>query len=420
MLYRKIKKTGDELSVLGFGAMRLPTKNGMPDEKRATKQIRYAIDHGVNFIDTAIAYMNEPLIGRILGDGYREKVKIATKIPPWKVSKPEELETIFNMQLENFNTDHIDYYMLHNLTADGWKKMQDFRALEFLDNMKDDGKIINVGFSFHADKDLFKEIVDTYDWDFCLIQYNYLDEDNQAGKEGLEYAAAKGMGVLIMEPFRGGNLTSKIPNAVQEIWDQAPVKRKPAEWALRWVLNHPEVSCVLSGMNEEKHIKENLCIAEEALPNSLTNEELELVGKVRDKYQELMKIGCTGCRYCMPCPAGVDIARCFEMYDGMHIFKVNKLESQILYTIGMGVFHEEKVAYASKCIKCGQCEKQCPQELPIMELLDDVSGEMEGIVTKVLPPLFRVYLAIDRFMIGRRKNREPEGHSTTERRTSKT
>lgn len=402
MLYRKIKKTGDELSVLGFGAMRLPTKNGRPDEKRATEQIKYSIDHGVNFIDTAIAYMNEPLVGRILGDGYREKVKLATKIPPWKVNKPEELETICDVQLENFNTDYIDYYMLHGLNAPGWKKMLEFDALTFLDKMKAEEKIINAGFSFHGDKDLFKEIVDAYDWDFCLIQYNYMDEENQAGREGLEYAAAKGMGVLIMEPFRGGNLTKKIPPEVQEIWDQAPVKRTPAEWALRWVLNHPGVTCVLSGMNEEEHIQENLGIAEEALPNSLTDEELELIGKVRDKYRELMKTGCTGCRYCMPCPEGVDIARCFEIYDSMHIFGDNKLVSQATYTMSLGIFQEDEVAYASKCTKCGKCEKHCPQDLPIRELLDDVSGEMEGIITKVIPPLMSVYLAFDRFMIGRR------------------
>jgi len=403
MLYRKIEKTGDELSVLGFGVMRLPSKNGRTDEKRATEQIRYAIDQGVNFVDTAIAYMNESLVGRILSDGYREKVKLATKIPPWKVNKPEDLEKVCKIQIENFQTDHIDYYMLHGLTIPGWKKMLELDALKFLDKMKDEGKIINAGFSFHGDKDLFKEIVNAYDWDFCLIQYNYLDEENQAGKEGLEYAAAKGMGVLIMEPLRGGNLTRNIPPEVQEIWDQAPIKRTPAEWALRWVLNHPEVTCVLSGMNEEEHIKENLRIADEAIPNSLTQEELELIGKVRDKYRELMKIGCTGCSYCMPCPNGVDIPRCFESYDSMHIFKDNKLRSQIMYAIRSGGFQEGEAAYASQCIKCGKCEKHCPQDLPIMDLLENVSGEMEGIVTKVMPPLFKVYLAIDRMMIGRKK-----------------
>lgn len=399
MLYREIEKNGDELSVLGFGAMRLPTNNGRADEKRATEQIRYAIDHGVNYIDTAIAYMNEPLVGRALGDGYREKVKIATKLPPWNVNKAKDMENIFKVQLENFNINYIDYYMLHGLNHPGWEKMLKFGALEFLDRLKSEGKIINAGFSFHGDKELFKEIVDSYDWDFCMIQYNYLDEKNQAGKEGLEYAAEKGLGIIIMEPFRGGNLTKNIPSEVEDIWNQAEIKRTPAEWALRWILNHPEVTCVLSGMNEEEHIKENLRIADEALPNSLKSEELELVEKVRDKYRDLMKIGCTGCQYCMPCPAGVDIARCFEFYDSTYIFG-NKRMNQLQYALGLGVFHEG--AYASKCIKCGKCEKHCPQDLPIMDLLDDVSGDMEGVLTKVVPPVFKFYLAINGRIMGRK------------------
>jgi len=407
MLYRKIEKTGDELSVLGFGAMRLPTKNGRTDENRATEQIRYAIDHGVNYIDTAIAYMNEPLVGRALSDGYREKVKIATKLPPWNLNKPEDMENIFKVQLENFKIDYIDYYMLHGLNSSSWDKLLEFGALEFLDKLKFEGKIINAGFSFHGCKELFKEIVDTYDWDFCLIQYNYLDEENQAGKEGLEYAAEKGMGIIIMEPFRGGNLTKNIPPEVLDIWNQAEIKRTPAEWALRWILNHSEVTCVLSGMNEEEHLIENLRIADEALPHSLRDEELKLVEKVRDKYRELMKIGCTGCRYCMPCPAGVDIARCFEFYDSAHIFG-NKIQTQVLYALGLGIFGGE-TAYASKCRKCGKCEEHCPQELPIMDLLEDVSRDMEGILTKVLPPVFKFYLAIDRMILGRKARKLSEG-----------
>jgi len=402
MLYRKIENNGDELSVLGFGAMRLPSKNGRIDEKRATEQIRYAIDHGVNYIDTAAAYMNEPLVGRALSEGYREKVKIATKLPPWSVDKPVDLENIFKVQLENFKTDHIDYYMLHALNRTNWEKMLELNALEFLDEIKGDGRIINAGFSFHGDKDIFKEIVDAYDWDFCLLQFNYLDEENQAGLEGLKYAADNGLAIIVMEPFRGGNLTRNVPPEVEEIWNKAEVKRTPAEWALRWVLNHPEVTCVLSGMNEEEHIKENIRIADEALPNSLTEDELELIGQVRDKYRDLMKTGCTGCRYCMPCPSGVDIARCFEMYDTSQMFVQNKRQTQLLYTVALGVIHGGKPAYASNCIKCGKCEKHCPQELPIMELLDDVSDDMEGILTKVVPPLYKTYLRFERFRTGRK------------------
>jgi predicted aldo/keto reductase-like oxidoreductase len=404
MLYRKIKKTGDELSVLGFGAMRLPSKNGRTDEKRATEQIRYAIDHGVNYIDTAIAYMNEPLLGRILSDGYREKVKIATKLPPWFINTKEEMENIFKVQLKNFGTSYIDYYMLHGLNRSNWEKMRELGALEFLTRIKEEGKILNAGFSFHGDKETFKEIVDAYDWDFCLIQYNYLDEENQAGTDGLKYAANKGMGIIVMEPFRGGNLTKNIPSEVEDIWNQAEVKRTPAEWALRWVLNHPEVTCVLSGMNEEKQVRENLHIADESLPDSLQEEELQLIEKVRDKYRELMKTGCTGCRYCMPCPAGVDIARCFEFYDTAHMFR-NKRQTQLLYALGLGVIHGGEPAYASKCKKCGKCEKHCPQGLPVMELLDNVSGDMEGLLTKAVPPLYRFYLSFDRVMMRRKANK---------------
>ena len=405
MLYRKIRKTGDEISVLGFGAMRLPSKNGRTDEKRAIQQIRYAIDHGVNYIDTAIAYMNEPLVARALSDGYREKVKIATKLPPWSVNKAEDMENIFKVQLDNFKTDHIDYYMLHGLNRPNWDKMMALGALELLTKLKRNGSIINAGFSFHGDKDTFKEIVDGYDWDFCLLQFNYLDEKNQAGLEGLKYAAEKGMGIIVMEPFRGGNLTQNIPPDVEELWNKAEIIRTPAEWALRWVLNHPEVTCVLSGMNNEKHIKENIKIANEALPNSLSTNELELIGRVRDKYRELMKTGCTGCRYCMPCPSGVDIARCFEIYDSTQIFG-NKRQFQFLYALGLGVIHGGKPAYASNCIKCGKCEKHCPQELPIIELLDDVSQDMEGIISKVLPPVYKTYLSFERFRIRRKAGKE--------------
>ena len=262
MLYRKIQKSGDELSILGFGCMRLPLKeDGTIDEERARKQVHYAIDNGVNYVDTAWPYHmgnSEPFLGRALADGYREKVKLATKLPSWMVESREDMDKFLNAQLEKLNTDHIDYYLIHSLVGSLWDRVEKLGVADFLDKAKADGRIINAGFSFHGSGEDFRRIVDGYDWDFCQIQYNFLDEKNQAGTKGLEYAASKGLGVIIMEPLRGGNLARMVPPAIEEIWDEAKEKHTPAEWALRWVWNHPEVTVVLSGMNEETTLKRTL------------------------------------------------------------------------------------------------------------------------------------------------------------------
>ena len=300
MLYRKMPKTGDELSILGFGCMRLPVKaDGSIDEERAIRQIRYAIDHGVNYVDTAWPYhggQSEPLVGRALADGYREKVRLATKLPSWLIEKRGDMDTFLNAQLEKLQTDHIDYYLVHALVGELWDNVENLGVTAFLDKAKADGRIRNAGFSFHGAGSDFRRIVDAYDWDFCQIQYNFLDEKNQAGTAGLGYAASKGLGVIIMEPLRGGNLTRNVPLAINAIWDEAPVKRTPAEWALRWIWNHPEVTVVLSGMNDETHIRENLRVADQAYPDSLTETELQLVQRAEKKYRELLKVGCTGCQ----------------------------------------------------------------------------------------------------------------------------
>ncbi len=381
MLYRTMKKTGDELSILGFGCMRLPQKRGRIDENRATRQLRFAIDQGVNYLDTAIPYhmgASETFLGRALSDGYREKIKLATKLPPGSVKKREEMDKVLKGQLDRLNTDHIDYYLLHGLNGGSWNKMKQLRAGEFLDKAKADGRIIYAGFSFHGDIDTFKDIVDAYDWEFCQIQYNYLDENNQAGTEGLKYAASKGLGVIIMEPLLGGNLAEKVPPAVRAIWDSAEVKRSPAEWALRWIWNHPEVTVVLSGMNREDHIEENLRIAGEAYPESLSDKELHLVDRAVESYQSLMKAGCTGCRYCMPCPSGVDIPTCFEYYNNSHVFG-DKLSARAMYLIRLrGVMRDVTPSHASLCQNCGKCEEKCPQHLPIPDLLQEVVTEFEG------------------------------------------
>jgi len=382
MLYRKMPKNGDELSVLGFGCMRLPVKeDGTIDEERATRQVRYAVDQGVNYIDTAWPYHmgeSEPFLGRALEAGYREKVRLATKLPSWTIKKKEDMDRILNSQLERLKTDHIDYYLVHGLVGLLWDKMENLEVLDFLDRAKADSRIVNAGFSFHGTIDDFKQIVDAYPWTFCQIQYNFLDEKNQAGTEGLEYAASKGLGVIIMEPLRGGKLTNLVPPEVHEIWNEASVKRTPAEWALRWIWNHPEVTIVLSGMNEESHIEENLKIASEANPNSLTDTELNLVKRAEQKYRQLMKTACTGCRYCLPCPSGVDIPGCFEIYNNFYL-SGNESEAKLMYAAKPGgIIRGDVPGYASQCIQCGQCVEKCPQHLDIPSLLEAVKEKFEG------------------------------------------
>lgn len=381
MLYRKVPKNGDELSILGFGCMRLAVRDGKIDEERATRQVRYAIDHGVNYIDTAWPYHmgeSEPFLCRALADGYREKIKLATKLPSWTIKSREDMDRILNAQLERLRTDHIDYYLVHGLVGLLWDKMEKLGVLDFLDRAKADGRIINAGFSFHGSVGDFKRIVDAYPWTFCQIQYNFLDEKNQAGTEGLEYAASKNLSIIIMEPLRGGKLTNPVPPEVQKIWNEAPVRRTPAEWAFRWIWNRPEVTVVLSGMNEESHIEENLKIASEAYPNSLTDAELQLVRKAEQKYRKLMKTGCTGCRYCLPCPSGVDIPGCFEIFDNFYL-SGNEREAKLMYASKPGgIIRGDVPGYASQCAQCGQCVEKCPQHLDIPSLLEAVKEKFEG------------------------------------------
>ncbi len=402
MQYRKIEKNGDEISALGYGAMRLPTKNGRIDKEEAKKQVYYAIDHGVNIIDTAFPYhggASESFLGEILTEGYRGKVKIMTKMPSWSIKKTEDLEKYLEIQLDKLQTNCIDYYLIHNLSKVSFENLKELGVLEFLEDAKAKGKINNIGFSFHSDLDSFKEIIDAYRWDVCLIQYNYMDENNQAGTEGLQYAHSKGVNVFIMEPLKGGLLAGKIPDKAQEVWDESDTGRSPADWALRWVLNHPEVTTVFSGMGEMDHVEENLKVAEEALPNSLTEDEIKLYERVEEVYKDLMKVNCTGCGYCMPCPRGVDIPRCFNIYNQKYMF--NKTPTFDYLAILGGVFSGQE-AYAGLCNGCGKCLKACPQSLEIPELLVDVSSELEGrgfkykliMARKVIMPVFDVFISL--------------------------
>lgn len=408
MLYRLMEKTGDDLSILGYGCMRLPERRGRIDEERATRQVRSAIDRGVNYLDTAFPYhmgASEPFLGRALAGGYRERVKLATKLPPWSVKTREDMDRILAAQLGKLKTDHIDYYLVHGLNGRIWEKVKRLGVLEFLDRAKGDGRVLHAGFSFHGKKDEFRDIVDDYDWEFCQIQYNFLDEDHQAGREGLKYAAGKGLGVIVMEPLRGGNLARKVPPEVRAIWNEADIRRTPAEWALRWVWNHPDVTVVLSGMNDEEHIEENLRIADEAYPESLSAKELELVSRVADAYRRLMKAGCTGCGYCMPCPSGVDIPFCFEAYNNIHLFGESRSSARRLYLARVtDVMGQGKVSYASLCTRCGKCLEKCPQELSIPDLLEDVASEFEGPGLTAMVWFARRFLSFQRWQ-GRFRSR---------------
>ena len=381
MHYRTMPRSGDQLSILGFGCMRLPMLDGQIDEQRAIAQIRYAIDRGVNYVDTAWPYhggASEPLLAKALRDGYRKKVKVATKLPSWLVQTRADMDKYLDAQLQKLESSVIDYYLVHALNGKLWDNLVALGVIDFLDSARKEGRISNVGFSFHGTLPDFKKIIDTYEWDFCQIQYNFLDEEYQAGTEGLKYAAARDIGIIVMEPLRGGNLGNPTPPpAVADIWNEHDEKRSPAEWALRWVWNFPEVVVVLSGMNEESHIKENLAIAEKAQAGNLSEAELALVTRVGEMYRKLMKVNCTGCGYCIPCPANVMIPGCFEVYNKMHMFG-DESTTKFVYALRMsGIISGGETGFASQCVECGECLEKCPQQIPIPDILAEVAAELE-------------------------------------------
>lgn len=375
MIYRENPKNGDKLSQLGFGCMRFPK-----DEKEAEKQIIYAIENGVNYFDTAYLYQNsEEVLGRILAKGYRERVKIATKIPPYMVKKYEDLDKIFNTELKRLQTDYIDYYFIHMLTdVNIWNRLVDMGILKWIEEKKQKGQIKNIGFSYHGGRTEFIKIVDSYDWEFCMIQYNFLDENNQAGKSGLEYAAKKGLPVMIMEPLRGGKLVTSLPKEVYNVWENAYIKRTPAEWAFRWIWNHPEATVVLSGMNSMEMIEENIKVATNAEANSFAEKDFELFEKVKSILREKIKIPCTACNYCMPCPMGVDIPTCFSCYNDIEV--EGKMRAKVTYL--MRTSFKKEPHNASLCTKCGKCETHCPQKIAIRDELTKVTKSMEGVYYK--------------------------------------
>ncbi|MCF7833101.1 MAG: aldo/keto reductase [Candidatus Marinimicrobia bacterium] len=372
MKYRKFGKTGEKLSALGFGCMRLPVVNGDMnniDEPKAISIIRQAIDGGVNYIDTAWGYHggnSEPVTAKALANGYREKVQLATKLPCWLVNEPSDMDKYLNLQLEKLQTDHIDFYLLHALNRKSWENMKENGLFDFLPRIKADGRVRYVGFSFHDSYEVFEDIINAYDWDFCQIQYNILDEKYQAGLKGLKLAAKKGMGVVIMEPLRGGGLTNNIPENIQEAWDNIKPQRTPVDWALSWLWDQKEVGILISGMNEPWHITENLEVASRSGIGTLTEDNKEQLKNVRDMYHDRIIVNCTQCAYCMPCTHGVNIPSCFQFLN--HGSMINNLEEgKRLYNI---LVKEEQ--RASHCIACGECLDKCPQQLPIPQTMEMV------------------------------------------------
>ena len=391
MRYRS-DKYGNQISILGFGCMRFTTSGGKIDLSKAASEVKAAIEGGVNYFDTAYIYPgSEAAIGEILETlGVRDQVCLATKLPHYMVKTPVDLDRFFNEELRRLRTDHIDYYLIHMLTnAQAWERLCELGIREWIDLIKKEGKIRQIGFSFHGGTESFIRIVDAYDWEFCQIQYNYVDEYSQAGVRGLHYAAEKGLPVVIMEPLRGGRLADKLPKAAVDELAAYHEKRSPASWGFRWLFNQPEVTCVLSGMNSLTMLEENLQTASSIQPGELTQEEIHVYQQVVKIINEKTKVPCTGCRYCMPCPKGVDIPGCFSAYnhsssDGMYIGLKEYFMCMVLRQNYTGV---------SNCIGCGKCEKHCPQGISIRQELKAVKRKFENpplkLVIKLAPKIVK-------------------------------
>ena len=379
MQFRDFGKIDWRVSALGFGCMRLPTTDGKPlsrniDEKRAMKMIRHAIDKGVNYLDTAYPYhegKSEGFLSKVLRDGYRDKVRVATKSPVWLIKKQKDFDIHLNTQLRRLKTNYVDFYLFHGLNKKTWREtVLRHNLIKRAEIAVREGKIGHLGFSFHDDFDAFKEIVDGYDgWEFCQIQYNFMDVDNQAGTKGLRYAASKGLAVIVMEPLLGGKLANP-PTLIRNLYREHGIKRSPADLALQWIWDQPEVSTILSGMSTMQQVTQNIKSANTSGAGSLGKRELRFVGKLRARYKASMPIRCTKCGYCMPCPHGVDIPVNFELYNDGYIHD-DMNASRRTYERFMS--KEER---ASACKRCETCEKKCPQKLPIISLMPQVHSAL--------------------------------------------
>lgn len=376
MQYRIDPKTGNRLSVLGFGCMRLPGKRGAIDQDKSTALIRRAIEDGVNYFDTAYMYAgSEEALGRALQGGLREQIYIADKMPPPLCRRASDFDKLLHKMLGRLGTDYIDYFLIHMLTdVETWKHLCRLGIEEWIQVQKQAGRIRSIGFSYHGGREEFPKLLDAYDWDFCQIQYNYIDENNQAGRSGLQKASEKGLPVMIMEPLLGGRLADSLPPAAEEIFQAANPSITPAEWGLRWIWDQPQATVVLSGMSTQEQLLENTAVAEAALPGSIGEDERRAYGEVAKAFRSAFKIRCTACGYCMPCPYGVDIPSCFAAYNTAA--SMGKKVGRSQYMNITGAFRPSH-HYASLCRECGGCEKRCPQKIQIRAELKKVAGEME-------------------------------------------
>ena len=382
MQYRKGVPGIADLSLLGLGCMRLPSKAGRIDQAKSEEVMQAALDAGINYFDTAYVYPgSEACVGQFLAKGHRDEVVLATKVPHYMCKKADDFERIFQEQLTRLQTDHVDYYLMHMLTSlTSWERAVELGAVDFVERHKADGSIRAIGFSFHGGVGEFKRVLDAYPWEFCQIQLNYLDAHSQAGLEGLQYAAAKGIPVIIMEPLRGGRLADKLPSAAKRICDEAQPKQSPASWGFSWLYDLPDVTCVLSGMNEIAQVQENAAVADAVTAGSLTDAQRSVYDHVVAAIARDEKVPCTGCGYCMPCPQGVDIPTCFRAYN----IKASEGWFEGLKTYIMTTSLREHPTNASRCIKCGKCERHCPQSIAIREELQNVTKALEGPAYKIV------------------------------------
>ena len=390
MQYRT-DKYGDKLSILGYGCMRFSRTGTGIDIDKTEQELMAAYRAGVNYFDTAYIYPgSEAALGEIVErNGIRDSIRIATKLPQYLIKNRASLDRYFEEELARLRTDRVDYYLMHHLTdIQQWLRLKSAGILDWIAEKKQDGSIRNIGFSYHGNSDNFLKILADYDWDFCQIQYNYVDEHSQAGVTGLKAAAARGIPVVIMEPLRGGKLVGRLPEQAKRLIARDPRGWSPAEWGLRWLWNQPEVTVVLSGMNSLEMVEENVRTASDACPGEFTAAEETLLDQVRQIIREKEKVPCTGCRYCMPCPKGVDIPGIFACYNTMYTESKASGRNQFMQTVALTA----EPAFASQCIECGKCELHCPQEIPIRQKLKEADRALRPLPYRIGAYFFRKFM----------------------------